>query len=634
MGTSAVLPGRRSRSLARAIGALLAAIGLLAAGEGAAQAAPAPLFTYATMDDGVKIALVVSYPAGFTPGERLPALFMMDGYEGGAGAIDTSYWGDHYVLVHASVRGTGCSGGRFDLFDQRTAQDGREVIDSWIAHQDWSNGEVGLIGHSYPGLTGFAVAETRPEHLTAIALSGLIDDLYRGESYIGGIPDSGFPVLWTALARPESEQTGNLPRYTSETGSGNPTCAENIATRPAPNVLDDPILNGATGREYDTWWASHSLITNLGAIAVPTHIIQQYQDEQTGPRGGVMLWQHLPAGVPKRLVLTNGVHATHEVAHPDEVAWMDCWMIDHGQNCPGGIADPARRVQIHFETTGSGNNPFVDHINPPYESSDYPLPETDWQREYLHADGTLSTTAPSAGESGRSYVSSPVGRQGYLSGAGVADSTVDQAESALDSAFTNGYGRVTSSKGPDELSYSLPFNGPTTLAGPLDADLWLSSTAPDTDVFVQLIDVDSQGNYQYLQRGMLRASFRALDPVQSDTIASGPFAGQIYRPYHPFTNPTLLTPTQPYELQIEIFPIGHVFRTGHHLLVKIHAPPFLDELNAYSSDQPPAVNTILDDPAHPSSLLVPFLDTLPPITPTPPACGTQTGVRCVQPAAG
>ena len=181
----------------------------------------------------------------------------------------------------------------------------------------------------------------------------------------------------------------------------------------------------------------------------------------------------------------------------------------------------------------------------------------------------------------------------------MADSTFDQAESGLDGAYTNGYGRVTSSKGPDELSYSLPFSGPTTLAGPLNAHLWISSTAPDTDVFVQLIDVDAQGNYQYLQRGMLRASFRALDPARSDTIASGPFAGQIYRPYHPFTNPALLTPAQPYELQIEIFPIGHVFRTGHRLLVKIHAPPFIDELNAYSSDQPPAVNTILDDPAHP-----------------------------------
>ena len=71
------------------------------------------------------------------------------------------------------------------------------------------------------------------------------------------------------------------------------------------------------------WWASHSLITYIRGIRVPIHIDQQYQDEQTGPRGGVVLWQRIPAGVPKRLVLTNGVHATNDIAHPDRVAWLD-----------------------------------------------------------------------------------------------------------------------------------------------------------------------------------------------------------------------------------------------------------------------------------------------------------------------
>src|SRR5207248_1728424 len=82
----------------------------------------------------------------------------------------------------------------------------------------------------------------------------------------------------------------------------------------------------------------------------------------------------------------------------------------------------------------------------------------------------------------------------------------------------DGYGRVDASSGPDELTYTRTFSGPTALAGPIEADVWLSSTAPDTDVFVQLIDVDPQGNYQFLQRGMLRASFRAVDEARSDRI--------------------------------------------------------------------------------------------------------------------
>jgi len=594
-------------------------------------ARPSASFTYATMSDGVKIAIAVSFPNGFDPRIGKPALFMMDGYEGAAGALDPAEYGDHYVMVHASIRGTGCSGGRFDLFDRRSAEDGREIIDGWIARQPWSNGDVGIIGHSYPGLTGFLVASTRPQHLRVIAVSGLIDDLYRGISYIGGVPDPGFPLLWPTVLRPEQEQVPNAPLYVSRTRSRDPTCARNIATRPAPNLLDDPVLNGAVGREDGPWWQAHSLVTYVEGITKPIWIAQQYQDEQTGPRGGVVLWQRIPAGVPKRLVLTNGVHATNDIAHPDRVAWLDCWLLHHGAGCSGDIADPARRVQIHFETTGSGNDPQYDHVNPPYVASDFPLPETDWERYYLRGDGTLSGTRPRKGERGRSYVSLPAGRQSYLSGPGIADAFGTRSGDVVDAAYAKGYGRADASRGPDMLTYTLEFSRSRAIAGPIVATLWAKTTSVDTDFFVQLLDLDPSGNVSYLQRGMLRASFRALDEARSDRIASGPHAGEIYRPYHPFTSPAMLIPETVAEYQIEIFPVGAVFRPGHKLVLQIYSPPAMDEYFAYGSGQPPAVNTILNDQAHPSSVLLPLMQVLPPVGAAEPACGTQTGVRCVRP---
>ena len=87
--------------------------------------------------------------------------------------------------MHASVRGTGCSSGEFDIFSTRSALDGREIIDGWIAQQPWSNGSVGLVGHSYGGITGTMIAETQPAHLVAISVSGLVDDLYRGHRVPG-----------------------------------------------------------------------------------------------------------------------------------------------------------------------------------------------------------------------------------------------------------------------------------------------------------------------------------------------------------------------------------------------------------------------------------------------------------------
>jgi predicted acyl esterase len=556
---------------------------------------------------------------------------MMDGYEGAAGPLDPAEYGDRYVMIHASIRGTGCSGGRFDLFDRRSALDGREIIDRWIAAQSWSNGDVGIIGHSYPGLTGFLVASTRPDHLRAIAVSGLVDDLYRGISYIGGVPDPGFPLLWPTVLRPEQEQQPNAFLYVSRTRSRDATCARNIATRPPPNVLDDPVVNGAAAREDGPWWQTHSLVTYIDGITKPIWIAQQYQDEQTGPRGGVVLWEKIPVGVPKRLVLTNGVHATNDIARPDRVAWLDCWIIRRGDGCPGDVADPARRVQIHFETTGSGNDPQFDHVNPPYTSSGFPLPESDWRRYYLRGNGTLTSARPVEGERGRSYVALPAGRPSYLSGPGIADAFGTRSGDLVDAAYTRGYGRADSSAGPDMLTYTLDFGGERAIAGPMTATLWAATTSIDTDFFVQLLDLDPSGNVSYLQRGMLRASFRALDETRSDRVASGPHAGEIFRPYHPFTSPAMLIPRAVAQYQIEIFPVGAVFRPGHKLVLQIYSPPAMDEYFAYGSGQPPAMNTILSDAAHPSSILLPLMATLPPVERSEPACGTQTGVRCVRP---
>jgi predicted acyl esterase len=201
----------------------------------------------------------------------------------------------------------------------------------------------------------------------------------------------------------------------------------------------------------------------------------------------------------------------------------------------------------------------------------------------------------------------------------------------LDTAFRNDYGPVVSTSGPDQLTYRLRASHAVALLGPIEADLWIRSSAPDADVFVQLVDRAPDGSQSYLQRGMLRASFRAVDGSRSDRIRTGADRGQSYRPFHPFLHPKVMTPGTPVQLAIEVFPVGFVLRPGHDLLVQVYAPPFVDELNTYASGQPPAVNTILSDSAHPSSVMLPLLATLPPLSAKPPVCGSVTGVRCTAP---
>src|SRR6267143_720611 len=173
----------------------------------------------------------------------------------------------------------------------RSSLDGKYIIDSWIAKQSWSNGVVGITGHSYSGLTGFLVAATHPRHVKAIALSGLIDDFYRSILYPGGIFNHGFPVLWGALLRPAEEFAGNATNY------GDPQCAQNqlqhqgTDTVPVTQLIA-PVYTQMTAAP-DTWAIEHSLFRVESGIRAPIQINQQYQDEQTGPRGGYVLWQHV-----------------------------------------------------------------------------------------------------------------------------------------------------------------------------------------------------------------------------------------------------------------------------------------------------------------------------------------------------
>ena len=597
---------------------------------------------YTTVADGTAISVAVSYPPGAfgATAHRWPALFEMDGYQGYPSPNDDEFFGHslEFVDVYAQIRGTGCSGGTFDLFSAQSSQDGAYIIDHWIPTQPWSNGHVGITGHSYSGLTGFLVAEQDP-HVDAIAVSGLVDDFYRSIVYPGGIFNEGFPVLWGAVLRPESQFTGNQKNYAD---TSDPRCIEDEARHEGSDTMPAQLLVPVYTQSTATptsWAIEHSLSQGVGRIDAPIQINQQNQDEQTGPRGGYILWQDIPSGIAKRLVLSNGQHNPNDAAL-DKVAWLECYVIDIpvGRACPTvtgedssgrsvttPVNDPAHRVLMYFDSLGT--SAASQRRNAPYLTSDWPAPETDWQRWYLHPDGTLDTLPTTTADAGtKSYLSTTTDER--TSGTLGNDLPVPPPGTNV--------ARVTFADGPNEARWTTPAFGSTTaISGPILLDLWLRSTAPDTDVFVDVLDLNTaSGQMEYLQRGLLRDSFRAVDVPASQTIQSGPLAGTIYRPYHDFLTRDLSLPGQVNELPIEIFPLGHVLYPGHALVIDVHAPPLNDPLSTYAYEpiQAPAENTVVMSVSDQSSLLLPFMPVLPPLWPTPPACSGIAGYVCFTPA--
>jgi predicted acyl esterase len=559
-------------------------------------------YVFATMSDGVKIALAVGYPQGLDRADqsrKWPAIFITCGYDLATRPWDPGDFDHRYVTATASIRGTGASGGALSPWLPRTWQDGYEIIENWIVKQPWSNGRVGIRGHSWTGLMGFLTASTCPPSLKAVCLSGLIDDFYRGIAWPGGVRNFGFPVMWLNNDYRLDGPFGSGPAAQKARGLDAAAYDAIVAARPPRDLREDMLWLVLHESLDGPKWQQRSLATHAVKIRAPTLIGHTWQDEQTGPSGW-LLWKRLPAGTPKRLVLSNGHHGVHSLSHQERLAWFDHYLLDKPHD---SIVDPAARVKCYFETAGTAEDrPSVG--GPFLAAGDFPLPDTRWTRFYLRAGNRLLPTEPGPTESPDSY----------------------------QVTFQN----MRTSR--ERFTWHLEFPEPTAICGPAALTLWAKLTNLDTDFFVLLSDVAPDGKMYGLQRGFLRASHRSVDPQHSDYIAVG---GQslLIRAHHPHDRPEPVTPHVPSEFQIEIPALGHLFRPGHRLAVTITRPPLADPIGVtksgtpsyqYDSYPPAGTVTILHDAEHPSSLLLPVLPKLPPGPSNPVPLSRQAGLKEVK----
>jgi predicted acyl esterase len=116
-----------------------------------------------------------------------------------------------------------------------------------------------------------------------------------------------------------------------------------------------------------------------------------------------------------------------------------------------------------------------------------------------------------------------------------------------------------------------PFVEETEVTGPLALRLWVSSTAPEMDLFVTLRNLDAAGKDVAcvgsnnepvpVTKGWLRVSHRKLDHERSSE----------YRPYHRHDEIQRLLPGEVVPVDVEIWPTSMVFEAGHRLALDIEA---------------------------------------------------------------
>ena len=225
-----------------------------------------------------------------------------------------------FVTVSVQMRGTGCSGGAFDLFGLPSDYDGYDVVQT-VGAQPWVlNHKVGMVGISYSGFSQLVVAGTDPPDLAAITPLSPTDDLYS-TGYPGGIYNDGFAASWVAQrvsdARPAPG--GGQPWATAEIATGDTTCLANQRLHLQAQSLDSLISPnlGRTPALFDprspTVWASH--------IKVPVFMVGALEDEQVGPQWPALITA-LHGDKNVYVTMMNGTHT--DSLGPDTISrWLE-----------------------------------------------------------------------------------------------------------------------------------------------------------------------------------------------------------------------------------------------------------------------------------------------------------------------
>ncbi len=582
-------------------------------------------YGYLPTRDGTLLSVDVSFPvlAGEGP---WPVVVNYSGYDpsdpGGLPREALAYHYLGYVVVGVNMRGTGCSGGAFDYFEPAQLTDGYDVIET-LAGQSWSNGDVGMVGISYSGISQLYVASTNPPHLDAITPLSPYSDAYRGILYPGGIRNEGFAREW-ALDRQEAARPAAREWARKRIAGGDTTCRDNQVLRLQSRDLDAEIR---PDRFDDPEQRYLDLTSLVGRIQVPTYLAAQFQDEQTGGSAAVLAEQLQDRGIPFKAVFANGTHV--EPMAPQELPrvaeFVDFYV---GRQVPDvnllnvGLAgalrplfgDPIRLAFNRFDPS----MPFADALaayeaekpirvryevggvagleGAPYHTIDstydaWPVPGTVAERWYLQPDGVLDRAAPSVADDqprGRSsYVYDPdEGRDSTYEG-GTEDMWKRHPDVHWDSPAEGG-----------ALTFTTPpADARTVYAGTGSVDLWIRSDAPDTDIEAVLTEVRPDGHEVYVQSGWLRASHRALDPARSTELS--PF------PTHWEADAAPLPAGEWSSVRVPLFPFAHIVRPGSRLRLSIEAPGGNQPFWAFTTLPGTATDEVAHSAGRPSSVALP-----------------------------
>ena len=553
------------------------------------------------MRDGVRLHTVIIVPRGLTA----PAPIILTRTPYGADKAtnqgssprasmvlpiaDESLLEAGYIRVYQDIRGRFDSEGEWvmTLPPRGPLNSGRvdEGTDTWdtidwlVTNLSEDNGRVGLTGVSYPGwLTIMGILEPHPALKAAVPMFPMVDGWIGDDFYHNGaLRQTMFEWLYNMGTSRDGDHDppfGYRDMYEAFLDAGT---ADAVASR--YNARDLPSWRKIVDHPaYDSFWSGQAvqdMLRNLD-LRVPTLFVHGLFDQEDN-FGGIAAYQAL---------------ASREANFGKVFLAIGPW--NHGQSQRDGSslgpfnwsADTARwfrerellpfwdhylkdhpSVAGHLET---GQEGVGYRVRSPQRVIAFDTGTREWRRLrtwpehstavtplYLAPQGRVSFTVPNrSGSQFVEYVSDPARPVPYR---------VRPVLAMYDDASSWNRWLVDDqrpfSDRTDVLTFvSEPLAEPVTIAGPITANLYASTTGTDADWVVKLIDVYPPevrenvelGGYQLMVSGdIMRGRYRE-DPSRPQAIRPGEAA--LYRVRMPHAS--------------------HTFRRGHRIMVQVQSSWF------------------------------------------------------------
>lgn len=645
-----------------------------------------PGLNFIRMRDGVELAVTLRLPPGPKPSDGYPTLIEHSGYGTAAphdllnsiiagqpdplapdtstavGALIAPQAG--FASLSVQMRGSGCSGGAYGLFDLPTTYDGYDMVE-FAANQTWSSGKVGLVGISYSGISQLFAGGTQPPHLSAIAPMSVTTDLYSGTGYPGGIFNKGFALSWVrdrvSDAQPAPEGGQRWARALINDGDSKVAdpalraeqqqkCLKNqnlrLQTRDVFQMIEDNPFRTPSifeNRAPGKW---------LAKTKVPVFLAGAFQDEQTGGQFPDAL-SGLKDNPNVWIALQNGVHVDAlgpsvitdwgdfvNLFVADRLPKMPPLLVGMSSTLYGELADaPALPIKeskyCEKPPAGQANPNNCTYTSVAQAKADF---KANTPRLRLLMDNGAATVKggngpdkddPSPGGIGALWevglddwpVPSTQATEYFLGTGGALNANKDASASEVSYTADPSARPAKSLAGTDEggawlaqppyewepvaAGKGLGFTSgalskDTLIAGPSSLDLQLKSSAADTDIQVTISEVRPDGKETYVQSGWLRASHRALDAKKSTAV--------MPVPTHLAKDAADLPAGQFSEVRVPIYPVAHMFRAGSKIRISITATGGDRARWDFDTiDNGSTVNSIQLGGATPSKLVLPVI---------------------------